>query len=65
MSLIFSLVCCTLGGIFIPDVVVAQDITPDGTTSSTVDADGNGNYNIRQGDRAGNNLFHSFDDFSV
>ncbi len=39
-------------------------ITPDGTTSTTVKGDGN-NFAIEQGDRVGDNLFHSFDEFSV
>lgn len=39
-------------------------VTPDGSTNTTVDADGN-NITINNGDRAGNNLFHSFPDFSV
>ena len=39
-------------------------VTPDGTTSTTVNGDGN-NFAIEQGDRVGDNLFHSFDEFSV
>jgi len=39
-------------------------ITPDGTTSTAVNQEGN-NFTIEQGDRAGNNLFHSFNEFSV
>lgn len=39
-------------------------VTPDVTTSTTVDVDGN-NFEINNGDRAGGNLFHSFQDFSV
>jgi len=39
-------------------------VSPDNTTNTTVDSEGN-NFTIRQGDRAGNNLFHSFQDFSV
>ena len=50
-------------GCLIPLSAQAQ-ITPDGTTSTTVNGDGN-NFTIEQGDRAGNNLFHSFDEFSV
>ena len=48
---------------FIPLSTQAQ-VTPDGTTSTTVNGDGN-NFTIEQGDRIGDNLFHSFDEFSV
>ena len=47
----------------IPLTAKAQ-VTPDGTTSTTVNQDGN-NFTINQGDRRGDNLFHSFDEFSV
>ena len=47
----------------IPSTAKAQ-VTPDGTTSTTVDRDGN-NFTVEQGDRVGDNLFHSFDEFSV
>lgn len=40
-------------------------ISPDGTTSTTVEADGSNNFTINNGDIAGNNLFHSFQNFSV
>ncbi|WP_144054342.1 filamentous hemagglutinin N-terminal domain-containing protein [Pleurocapsa sp. PCC 7319] len=42
----------------------AQEVIPDGTTSTTVNIDGN-NFEINDGDRAGGNLFHSFGEFSV
>ena len=50
-------------GCLIPLSTQAQ-VTPDGTTSTTVNGDGN-NFTIEQGDRVGDNLFHSFDEFSV
>ena len=40
---------------------VAAQVIPDGTTSTTVDVDGT----INDGNRAGGNLFHSFQEFSV
>ena len=40
-------------------------VTSDGTTNTTINSDSNGNFTIEQGDRAGSNLFHSFNDFSV
>ncbi|MGB5712451.1 MAG: filamentous hemagglutinin N-terminal domain-containing protein [Waterburya sp.] len=42
----------------------SAQITADGTTKTTVKADGN-NFTINQGDRIGDNLFHSFEQFSV
>ena len=39
-------------------------ITPDGSTSTTVELE-DGRSTINNGDRAGSNLFHSFQDFSV
>ena len=63
LSLLLSLGCCTITqGIFL-NPTTAQ-VTPDGTTNTTVNADGN-DFTINQGARAGNNLFHSFRDFSV
>ena len=42
---------------------IAQ-VNPDGTTSTTVENDGS-NFIINDGDIAGDNLFHSFQNFSV
>ena len=39
-------------------------VTTDGTTNTTVGNSGN-DFTIENGDRAGNNLFHSFNSFSV
>lgn len=50
-------VCC------FPIAVTAQ-ISPDGSTSTTVDTNGNVST-IEGGEEAGGNLFHSFNDFSV
>ncbi len=44
--------------------VLAQ-VTADGTTSTTVTSPDGDNFTIDDGDRAGGNLFHSFQDFSV
>lgn len=56
---------CLLAGVisFFPLNVIAQ-IVPDGSTSTTVSTDGNVST-IEAGEQAGNNLFHSFQDFSV
>ena len=48
-------------GIFLP--VVAQ-VTSDGTTNTTVNSTNN-NFNILNGIEKGNNLFHSFKEFSI
>ena len=50
--------------LFVSIPTLAQ-VTPDGTTSTTVTSPDGGNFTINDGDRAGNNLFHSFQDFSV
>ncbi|MGK7897060.1 MAG: beta strand repeat-containing protein, partial [Xenococcus sp. (in: cyanobacteria)] len=42
-------------------VPISAQVIPDGTTSTTVESDGT----INDGDRAGNNLFHSFQEFAV
>ena len=42
-------------------IPVSAQVIPDGTTSTTVDVDGT----INNGNRAGGNLFHSFQEFSV
>ena len=55
------LLCATI--VFLPLPTHAQ-ISPDGTTSTTVTTEGNIST-INDGNRVGNNLFHSFSDFSV
>ena len=60
---LFSSLSLAILGCFV-SVTAAAQITPDGTTSTTVDQDGN-NFTIEQGDRVGDNLFHSFNEFSV
>ena len=45
-------------------VCAIAQVTSDGTTNTVVNTNDN-NYNISQGDRAGNNLFHSFTEFSL
>ena len=63
LSLLLSLGCCALSpGIFLKPATA--QVTPDGTTNTTVDVSGS-NFTIQEGERAGGNLFHSFSDFSV
>ena len=63
-SLLFALSCFAWRNFILSNSASAQ-ITTDGTTNTTVNADSDGNFTIEQGERAGSNLFHSFDDFSV
>lgn len=65
LSLILALASFGLVNCLFSSSVTAQEVTADGTTNTTVNEDGQGNFNIEQGDRSGNNLFHSFGDFSV
>ncbi len=63
LSLLLSLGCFTLNqGLFLQ--VAKAQVTPDGTTNTTIDISGN-DFTIENGDRAGDNLFHSFSEFSV
>ena len=62
LSLSLSLVC--LFGTLLQFSPASAQVTPDNTTSTTVNQDGN-NFEINDGERAGGNLFHSFRDFSV
>ncbi|WGV25573.1 S-layer family protein [Halotia branconii] len=49
------------GGMIFP---ANAQVTPDGTTNTIVNSSGN-NFNILNGIEKGNNLFHSFSNFSV
>ncbi|MDJ0592495.1 MAG: filamentous hemagglutinin N-terminal domain-containing protein [Pleurocapsa sp. MO_226.B13] len=54
-------------GLFIAKAIACPSqaqIVPDGTTNTVIDPTDNGTR-IDAGDRAGNNLFHSFQEFSV
>ena len=61
-KLIYSSIL-SVGSILCAVGVTAQ-VIPDNTTNTTVEVNGN-DFSINQGDRAGDNLFHSFSDFSV
>ena len=52
-----------VSGTFLPIKAVAQ-ISSDGTTNTTVNSNSN-NFTILNGIKKGDNLFHSFRDFSV
>lgn len=53
--------CCLLSA----NSVRAQQVSADGTTSTSVTSPDGSNFKIEDGDRAGSNLFHSFSEFSV
>ncbi|MBW4592807.1 MAG: filamentous hemagglutinin N-terminal domain-containing protein [Brasilonema angustatum HA4187-MV1] len=57
LASIFSLTYFTLAR--------AQQVTSDGTVSTTVTTPDGKNFNINDGTRRGGNLFHSFKEFSV
>ena len=63
LSLLLSLGYFAIGQGICLTPAIAQ-VAPDGTTNTTVDVSGN-DFTIQDGDRAGDNLFHSFSDFSV
>ncbi|MGP1384535.1 MAG: two-partner secretion domain-containing protein [Thainema sp.] len=61
----------TIAGLLVPiglslvwGVSVSAQVTPDGTLSTTVSRTGS-SFTINNGSRVGNNLFHSFSQFSV
>ena len=54
----------SLGVIFLWSNSVNAQVIPDRTLKTTVSQSGN-NFTITNGDRVGNNLFHSFSQFSV
>ena len=56
--------CIILCSNIVSKSAIAQ-VTADGTTSTTVISPDGSNFVINDGNRAGDNLFHSFQDFSV
>ncbi|KAB8334752.1 filamentous hemagglutinin N-terminal domain-containing protein [Scytonema tolypothrichoides VB-61278] len=65
-SLIFlSLPLSTIGILTCINAVKAQQVTSDGTVSTTVITPDGKNFNINDGTTRGTNLFHSFKEFSV
>ena len=62
-SIFFSTLPLATLSCLIPLTAEAQ-VTADGTTSTAVNRNGD-NFTIEKGDRVGDNLFHSFDEFSV
>jgi filamentous hemagglutinin family protein len=66
MSVINTYIFLLTTGILTSGIVlpVAAQVTSDGTTNTTVNSVGN-NFNIINGIDKGNNLFHSFSNFSI
>jgi filamentous hemagglutinin family protein len=60
----FGLSLCTLGYLVAPNNPAFSQVTSDGTVNTQVNTDGN-TAEITGGETRGNNLFHSFEDFSV
>ncbi len=67
--ILFTLPLCAIGSLTFPDIATAQQVTqqvtPDGTVSTTVTTPDGKNFDINDGTRRGGNLFHSFKEFSV
>ena len=63
ISFLYSTLCLVIFDCLLPKTARGQ-VTPDGTTATTVNQDGD-NFTVEQGDRVGDNLFHSFNEFSV
>jgi filamentous hemagglutinin family protein/prepilin-type processing-associated H-X9-DG protein len=70
ISVYLGVTCGVLaGGMLLPAILLWSgcanaQVTSDGTTNTTVNQIGN-NFNILNGIKKGNNLFHSFSNFSV
>ncbi|MGL5881436.1 MAG: filamentous hemagglutinin N-terminal domain-containing protein, partial [Xenococcaceae cyanobacterium] len=64
-SILLKLGCFTFFSLFASSPAIAQDISADGTTNTNVASPDNSNFEINEGNRAGNNLYHSFGNFSV
>ncbi|WP_339381252.1 two-partner secretion domain-containing protein [Brasilonema sp. UFV-L1] len=62
---LFTLPLCIMGSLTFVNTVKAQEVTSDGTVSTTVTSPDGKNFNINDGTTRGGNLFHSFKEFSV
>ncbi|KAB8334247.1 filamentous hemagglutinin N-terminal domain-containing protein [Scytonema tolypothrichoides VB-61278] len=67
--ILLTLPLCTIGSLTFLNTVTAQQVTqqvtPDGTVSTTVTTPDGKNFTINDGTTRGGNLFHSFKEFSV
>ena len=64
LSFWFGLSLCTLGYLGTTNNPAFAQVTSDGTVNTQVNTDGN-TAEITEGETRGDNLFHSFEDFSV
>ena len=64
MKSFFFLISLIISSAIFPNIAIAQ-IAEDGTLSTTVTTSDNLNFEIDNGSRVGNNLFHSFREFSI
>jgi filamentous hemagglutinin family protein len=62
---LFTLPLCIIGGLTSIGTVLAQQVTSDGTVSTTVITPDGKNFTINDGTTRGGNLFHSFKEFSI
>ncbi|MBW4595018.1 MAG: filamentous hemagglutinin N-terminal domain-containing protein [Brasilonema angustatum HA4187-MV1] len=62
---VFTLPLATIATLAPLTIAVAQQVTSDGTVSTTVTTPDGKNFNINDGTTRGGNLFHSFKEFSV
>ena len=60
-----SIAIGVFSGCLLATTPTRAQVTPDGTVSTSVDTTDNKNFTITGGERAGDNLFHSFEEFSV
>ncbi|KAB8317348.1 filamentous hemagglutinin N-terminal domain-containing protein [Tolypothrix campylonemoides VB511288] len=63
--ILLTLPLCTIGSLTSIGTLRAQEVTSDGTVSTTVTTPDGKNFDINEGTRRGGNLFHSFKEFSV
>ncbi|NJM74317.1 MAG: filamentous hemagglutinin N-terminal domain-containing protein [Scytonema sp. RU_4_4] len=63
--ILFTLPLYIIGNLTSINTVTAQQVTSDGTVSTTVTSPDGKNFNINDGTTRGTNLFHSFKEFSV
>jgi filamentous hemagglutinin family protein len=63
--ILLTLPLCSIGSLTSIGTLRAQQVTPDGTVSTTVTTPDGKNFDINDGTRRGGNLFHSFKEFSV